>query len=129
MTALLDELDAHGVKATFFLPGVRVAEEPDIAKAIAARGHEIENNTLNQLDMSTLDYDGIYKEIQLANEVIERETGVKPRYVRTRSGDYPEDVPLAAAHLGMKAVVSYNINPRDRDMQSAEEIGNMSPGI
>lgn len=123
MTALLDELDAHGVKATFFLPGVRVAEEPDIAKAIAARGHEIENNTLNQLDMSTLDYDGIYKEIQLANEVIERETGVKPRYVRTRSGDYPEDVPLAAAHLGMKAVVSYNINPRDRDMQSAEEIG------
>lgn len=123
MTALLDELDAYGVKATFFLPGMRVAEEPEIAKAILARGHEIENNTLSQLDMNGLDYDSIYKEIRLANEVIERETGIQPRYIRTRSGVYPEDVPLAAAHLGMKAVVSYNINPKDRDMQSAEEIG------
>ncbi|MGV2686364.1 polysaccharide deacetylase family protein, partial [Clostridium perfringens] len=64
-----------------------------------------------------------YKEIKLANDVIARETVVQPRYVRTRSGDYPEAVPLAAAHLGMKAVVSYNINPKDRNMQSAEEIG------
>lgn len=123
MTALIDELDAWGIKATFFLPGMRVAEEPDIASAILARGHEIENNTLNQLDMNKLDYDQIYKEIKLANDVIKRETGAEPRYVRTRSGDYPADVPLAAAHLGMKAVVSYNINPKDRNMQSAEEIG------
>lgn len=123
MTALIDELEAYGIKATFFLPGIRVAEEPDIAGAILAGGHEIENNTLNQLDMNKLDYDQIYKEIKLANDVIERETGALPRYVRTRSGDYPEDVPLAAAHLGMKAVVSYNINPKDRDMQSAEAIG------
>lgn len=102
---------------------MRVAEEPDIAKEILARGHEIENNTLNALDMSKLDYDGVYKEIRLANDVIQRETGVQPQYVRTRSGDYSEDVPLAAAHLGMKAVVSYNINPKDRNMQSAQEIG------
>lgn len=123
MMALIDELDAHGIKATFFLPGIRVAEEPDIAEAVLSRGHEIENNTLNQLDMNQLDYDQIYKEIKLANDVIKRETGAQPRYVRTRSGDYPDEVPLAAAHLGMKAVVSYNINPKDRNMQSAEEIG------
>ncbi|ANY71981.1 chitin deacetylase [Paenibacillus ihbetae] len=123
MQALLNELDTYNIKATFFLPGMRVAEEPDIAKEILARGHEIENNTLNALDLSKLDYDGVYKEIRLANDVIQRETGVQPKYVRTRSGDYPEDVPLAAAHLGMKAVVSYNINPKDRNMQSAQELG------
>ena len=38
--------------------------------------------------MNKLDYDQIYKEIKLANDVINRETGVQPRYVRTRSGDY-----------------------------------------
>jgi len=123
MQALLNELDSYNIKATFFLPGMRVAEEPDIAKEILARGHEIENNTLNALDMSKLDYDGVYKEIHLANDVIQRETGVQPKYIRTRSGDYSEDVPLAAAHLGMNAVVSYNINPKDRNMQSAQEIG------
>ncbi|WP_178024721.1 polysaccharide deacetylase family protein [uncultured Paenibacillus sp.] len=123
MYRLLDELDTYRIQATFFLPGMRVAEEPDIAAEILARGHEIENNTLNQLDLKNLDYEQIYKEIELSNEVIEKQTGVKPKYVRTKSGDYPKDVPLIAAQLGMKGVVSYNINPRDRDMQDAKAIG------
>ncbi|MNI13002.1 Peptidoglycan-N-acetylglucosamine deacetylase [compost metagenome] len=123
MTKLLDELDKYGIKATFFLPGMRVAEEPDIAKDIVARGHEIENNTLNQLDLTKLDYQQIYKEIKLSNDVIEKETGIRPKYVRSKSGDHSDDLLLITAQLGMKAVVSYNINPKDRDMKSAEEIG------
>ncbi|WP_414859272.1 polysaccharide deacetylase family protein [Paenibacillus haidiansis] len=123
MKSLLDELEKYQIKATFFLPGMRVAEEPDIAADILARGHEIENNTLNQLDLLKLDYEQIYKEVKLSSDVIERETGVRPRYVRTKSGDYNGDLPLVAAQLGMEAVVSYNINPKDRDMKSAEEIG------
>lgn len=123
MERLLNELDKYGIKATFFLPGMRVAEEPDIAKSIIERGHEIENNTLNHLDLTKLDYEQIYKEIQLANEVIERETGVSPKYIRTKSGDYSDDIRLAAAQLGMEGVVSYSINPKDRDMKGAKEIG------
>lgn len=38
MGKLLDELDKYHIKATFFLPGIRVAEEPEIAKEIVARG-------------------------------------------------------------------------------------------
>ncbi|MBA9087807.1 peptidoglycan/xylan/chitin deacetylase (PgdA/CDA1 family) [Fontibacillus solani] len=123
MTKLLDELDKYGIKATFFLPGMRVAEEPDIANDIVARGHEIENNTLNQLDLTNLGYQQIYKEIKLSNEVIEKETGKRPKYVRSKSGDHSDDLLLITAQLGMKAVVSYNINPKDRDMKSAKEIG------
>ena len=123
MELLLDELDLHGIKATFFLPGIRVAEEPDLAKKVLSKGHEIENNTLNQLDMSELSYEQIYKEIQLGNEIIEQETGVVPRYVRTKSGDYNDDIRLVTAQLGMDAVVSYNINPKDWDMKDAKSIG------
>ncbi|MNO53879.1 Peptidoglycan-N-acetylglucosamine deacetylase [compost metagenome] len=123
MTRLLDELDKYGIKATFFLPGMRVAEEPDIANEIVARGHEIENNTLNQLDLSKLDYERVYKEIKLSNDVIEKETGVRPKYVRSKTGDHSDDLLLITAQLGMKATVSYNINPKDRDMKSAKEIG------
>ncbi|OAB47345.1 polysaccharide deacetylase family protein [Paenibacillus antarcticus] len=123
MKKLLDELDTYHIKATFFLPGMRVAEEPDIAKDILDRGHEIESNTLNGLDMSKLSYEQIYKEIKLSNQVIAKETGVTPKYVRTKSGDFTDDVRLAAAHNGMEAVVSYNINPKDRDMKDAKTIG------
>lgn len=123
MDRLLDELDKYKIRATFFLPGMRVAEEPDIALDLLERGHEIENNTLNQLDMTGMDYNDLYQEVKLSNEVIEEHTGAKPLYIRTKSGDYPEDLPLVAAQLGMKAVVGYSINPKDRDMKSAEEIG------
>lgn len=123
MKRLLDELDTYQIKATFFLPGMRVAEEPDIARDILRRGHEIENNTLNQLDMKKLSYEQTYKEIQLTNEVIKRETGITPKYIRTKSGDHTDDVRLVAAQLGMDAVVGYNINPKDRDMKKAKAIG------
>ncbi|WP_369827021.1 polysaccharide deacetylase family protein [Cohnella sp. CIP 111063] len=121
MGKLLDELDKYGIKATFFLPGIRVAEEPDIAKLIVARGHEVESNTLNRLDMSKLSYEQVYKEIRLSNEIIERETGIAPRYVRTRSGDYTDDVRLAAAHNGMESVVVYSLFLHNWQKESGEQ--------
>src|SRR3546814_20327379 len=36
--ALLDLLEAHGAKATFFLVGERAAARPDLVRGIAARG-------------------------------------------------------------------------------------------
>ncbi|MBB6674542.1 polysaccharide deacetylase family protein [Cohnella nanjingensis] len=121
MKRLLDELDRYGIKATFFLPGMRVAEEPDVAKEIVARGHEIENNTLNRLDLTKLGYEKIYKEIQLSNEIIRRETGMTPQYVRTRSGDYNDDVRLAAAHNGLKGVVGYSLFLHNWQSESEQE--------
>lgn len=122
MKRILDELDTYKMKATFFLPGMRVAEEPDIAREIVSRGHAIENNTLNRLDMLKLGYEQLYKEIHLSNEVIQKETGVTPRYIRTRSGDYNDDVRLAAAHSGMDSVVSYSLNLSGWNSENEEEV-------
>jgi peptidoglycan/xylan/chitin deacetylase (PgdA/CDA1 family) len=47
METLLDELDKYNMKALFFLPGMRVAEEPDIANEILRRGHSIGNVSLS----------------------------------------------------------------------------------
>ena len=43
--ALLDLLDAHGAKATFFLVGERAAARPELVREIAARGHGIGNHS------------------------------------------------------------------------------------
>src|SRR3546814_565195 len=43
--ALLDLLEAHGAKATFFLVGERAAARPDLVRGIAARGHGIGNHS------------------------------------------------------------------------------------
>lgn len=38
---VLDLLDAHGAKATFFVIGRKVEAHPEVAREIAARGHEL----------------------------------------------------------------------------------------
>ena len=42
---LLDLLDAHGAKATFFLIGERAERHPALVREIVARGHEIADHT------------------------------------------------------------------------------------
>lgn len=109
MERLLDELDTYGIRATFFLPGMRVAEEPDIAKEILARGHEIENNTLSRLDLSKLPYARTYNEVKLSADVIKKQTGVTTRYVRAVTGVYTDRVRQATAQSGEQAVVGSSL--------------------
>ncbi|WP_107838291.1 polysaccharide deacetylase family protein [Metasolibacillus meyeri] len=122
MMKLLDALATHQMKATFFIEGMRVAQEPELVQKILAHGHEVQNGTLTFADMSELNYEQTYKEFFLANQIFEKHLGYAPQYVRSRSGDATESMRLAAATLGLKAVVEYSINPQDRNMQSAEEI-------
>lgn len=109
MVQLLDELDRLKIQATFFLPGMRVAEEPDIARDILARGHEIENNTLNRLNSAKLTYEDMYREIKLSGEVIHKATGVTPHYVRMASVEHSQQAQQAAGALGYQAVVESSL--------------------
>lgn len=113
MLALLDELDRLDMKATFFLPGMRVAEEPDVAQAIVERGHEAESNTLTRSNLDHKTYNEIFKEVDLSKSIIEEATGASLRYVRTGSGDPNSEVGLAAAHSGLQANIGYSLNIKD----------------
>ncbi|WP_219835037.1 polysaccharide deacetylase family protein [Paenibacillus sp. R14(2021)] len=121
MEQLLDVLDSCGIKATFFLPGMRVAEEPDIAQEIKSRGHEIENNTLNRVDLSKLTYAQTYNEIKLSGDVIAKKTGVIPHYVRTTSRDFTDQVRLAAAQSGHEAVIGSSLYLHNWHNETEEE--------
>ncbi|MFD2870138.1 polysaccharide deacetylase family protein [Kurthia populi] len=121
MDQLLTELKANNITATFFIPGIEVAERPDLVKRILADGHDVENNTLNFVMPEKLTYEEAYLEISLANKVMKDKLGIEPNLVRSRSGDSSSNFEQAAAELGMQ-VVTNNINPKDGDLQSAEEI-------
>jgi len=43
---ILDALDEHGAKATFFLIGEKAAAHPELVREIARRGHSIGNHTM-----------------------------------------------------------------------------------
>ncbi|MGG2072542.1 polysaccharide deacetylase family protein [Lysinibacillus irui] len=124
MKLLLTKLDESNMKATFFLDGMRVAQDPELVKDILKRGHEVQNGTLTFPDVSTLNYEQTYEEIMLTNQIFEEHLGYTPKFVRSRSGDVTDNMRLAAKALDMKAVIGLSINPLDRKMQSAQELIN-----
>nr|WP_239587980.1 polysaccharide deacetylase family protein [Gracilibacillus alcaliphilus] len=121
MKRLLDQLKMLDIHATFFLQGMKVAEEPELVQQIIEQGHTIQNNTLNHVLIQDYDYDQAYVELFLANKVFKEELELKPAYVRSRSGDTSTAFEEAAAQLDMR-VVTNTINPNDGEMQSAAEI-------
>lgn len=46
---VLDLLDQHQIKATFFMVGDNVRKHPDIFRMVVERGHRIGNHTFNHI--------------------------------------------------------------------------------
>lgn len=89
---LLEGLRERGVKATFFLLGQEVTENPQIAKKIAQDGHLIGNHSFYHRDLSAMSAEEATTQVGLANEVIFEVTGQYPQLIRPPFGRVPEDL-------------------------------------
>ncbi len=79
---ILDELKKAGVKATFFMLGRHVEQYPDVAKRVAAEGHEIGNHTYDHHVLIYYKTEELEKEIKDAEKIIKNATGKTTRYFR-----------------------------------------------
>lgn len=68
---VLDVLRAKGVRATFFLIGSRIDEDPDIAKRIADEGHSIGNHTYSHPKLTAASPE-LPQELQKARDAMAR---------------------------------------------------------
>lgn len=73
--AIVDVLKKHGVTSTFFLTGKWVERYPDLAKRIAAEGHEIANHTYSHPDLTKLTPQEVIQQVQDGEAAIRRITG------------------------------------------------------
>ena len=83
---LLDLLDRHHAKATFFLVGKFVREVPGLAKEIAARGHLIGNHSDTHPNLFFCGRKKTRTELLRCSEVIRQTTGDEPRWFRPPFG-------------------------------------------
>lgn len=109
---ILDTLDQHQIKATFFLCGVWVEAYPDYVKEIAARGHEIGNHSLTHPHMNRLSTTEIEQEISMLDDKIEKLTGKRCTLFRAPFGEYNDTVVKSVRSLGYE-VVQWNIDTVD----------------
>jgi len=85
--ALLDLLDRHRARATFFCIAERARAEPALCREIVARGHSVENHSDRHLHrFSLLGPRAMSHEIAAAQASLADITGTAPRFFRAPAG-------------------------------------------
>ena len=119
--SLLDILDEHNVKTTFFLVGGWVDKYPDMVQAIVARGHEIGNHSNTHPHMNALGEQAIRDELRMMSDKVENLTGVRPTLFRPPYGEYNNRVVQVARQEGYE-VVQWSIDSLDWKDRGTEDI-------
>lgn len=102
---LLDVFADFGVLATWFPTGRWASQTPELAKAIAAAGHEIGNHGGWHGMPSQMSRSEIARLIQEGEDAILMATGQKPQIFAPPAGDFNKQTVAVAAELGYKTVL------------------------
>ncbi|MEV2238336.1 polysaccharide deacetylase family protein [Micromonospora sp. NPDC049891] len=119
---MLDLLDAHGVRATFFLIGDRVREHPELARRVLAAGHLIGNHSMTHPQpFAALPRPMLRAEIDRTQREIEDATGISPRLFRAPGGNWSPAVLRTTVDSGLTPV-DWTVNPSDWRSPGVERI-------
>ncbi|MBR0655519.1 polysaccharide deacetylase family protein [Roseomonas arctica] len=101
---ILDALDRHGARATFFCIGAKAQRHPELVREIAARGHAIGNHTMRHCSWFTLlGLGGQRREWREAGDVL-HQLGVESDLARTPLGLRSPLSDLVLHQLGLRHV-------------------------
>ncbi|MFW5976321.1 MAG: polysaccharide deacetylase family protein [Bacillota bacterium] len=102
---ILEELDKHGVKATFFVTGHWAEQYPELLKEIVDEGHEIGNHGYNHRHIKDLSDQQIINSIKQNEKLIYEITGQKTRLFTPPYGEVDERVTSLVEDIGYKTIM------------------------
>ncbi|NLB88652.1 MAG: polysaccharide deacetylase family protein, partial [Syntrophomonadaceae bacterium] len=131
---ILEALERHNAKATFFVLGIKSERYPFLIKKIIADGHEIGNHTYSHPDFHNQSEESMLKEIKKCSDIIYKLTGQFPSLFRPPGGFLSHDLVDLVKNEGLTiAYWTYQQDSRDWKGKSAAQISDhiekhISPG-
>ncbi|SFL67083.1 polysaccharide deacetylase family sporulation protein PdaB [Gracilibacillus orientalis] len=129
---ILDTLEEHDAKVTFFMLGTQVEYYPTLAKQVAEAGHEIGNHSFNHTDMTKVGQSEIKEEFKDTNELIKEATGMQPTTIRPPYGAYDQNLLTVSEELASTTILwsvdSLDWKSRDADSINKTVINNVDNG-
>ncbi|AFS79100.1 polysaccharide deacetylase [Gottschalkia acidurici 9a] len=105
-TKILDLVSKHNAKATFFVPGIRAAEDSAFIKKVNSKGLNIGSNTLNgSKHMEKYSSEELVKDFIKTNSIIKNLTKKEPTSLLCNSTKYTDKLLRAAYEAGNKKIV------------------------
>ncbi|AOV08145.1 polysaccharide deacetylase family protein [Sporosarcina ureilytica] len=102
---ILDTLQQHHVRAAFFFDGSWVKNNPDLAKAIYDKGHEIGNHAYSHPDLKFYSRSQTMNELKKTNDIIEETLSIKPQWFAPPSGSFNDETVTIARELDMFTIL------------------------
>ena len=102
---VLDILDSHQAKASFFVIGDKAAAHPELIREIVKRGHSIENHSLKHSSFfGFFAWTALRKDIGTAQEIVAAITGQAPAFFRSPMGIRNPLLDPVIARLGLRYI-------------------------
>jgi peptidoglycan-N-acetylglucosamine deacetylase len=118
---VLEMLEHHGVKATFFLIGQFVQQKPDIARALVEAGHAIGSHTWDHPNLIFCPTSEVRRQLEQAQKAIFDATGVKPNLFRPPFGGRRPTTLRTVRASGLLPIM-WNVTCYDWKATSARQI-------
>ena len=119
---VLDILDRHDAKATFFCIGEKALRHPDLCREIISRGHAVENHSQHHRHFfSLLGYSGYLRELMAAQTTLTGITGQRPLFFRAPAGLRNPFLDPALAKLNLQ-LTSWSVRAYDTRVSDAEQV-------
>ena len=118
---IMEVLERHGVKATFFLVGQFVQQKPEIARALVAAGHVIGSHTWNHPNLIFCSTSEVRRQLEQAQKAIFDATGVEAKLFRPPFGGRRPASLRAVRAFGLLPIM-WNVTCYDWKAESAKEI-------
>lgn len=118
---ILDVLDKHNVKATFFMMGSRAKEHSGIVRRIHQSGHAIGNHTYWHPNLPKEALDRLHWELTETEEVLANIIGFQPRLFRSPYGALNEEMMDMLTELDF-TVVGWDVDSLDWKQEGPDVI-------
>jgi peptidoglycan-N-acetylglucosamine deacetylase len=120
--ALLDLLEIHNCRATFFLIGGFVRKCGALAREINARGHLLGNHTETHPNLLWLSRRAIGEELDRCQQAIGEATGRAARWMRPPYGFRGPQLAEVVRRRGLRGTVMWRVSAHDWVAQAPERV-------
>lgn len=120
---IMEVLDKHQVKTTFFMTGEWVEKYPECVKTLVEKGHDLGNHSATHPDMTKLSKEKQKKQILKVHNAVKELTGYEMELFRPPYGAYSNDVIRTCYELNYYPI-QWNVDSLDWKGLSAAEIIN-----
>ncbi len=109
---IMEILDKHNVKVTFFMTGGWVEQNPECVRTLVEKGHDLGNHSEHHYDMTTISKSQQKEEIQIVHDRVKELTGYEMILFRPPYGSYNNSVINTAYEMGYFPI-QWNVDSLD----------------